>query len=58
MGCGTGQAFAQVIGPGDDFLFIDDDGADGDFSDSIGRLGFGQGFAHIKFIFGHVESPW
>ena len=45
MGCGTGQAFAQVIGSGDDFLFIDDDGTDGDFPDGIGRLGFSQGFA-------------
>ena len=56
VGRRTGQAFAQVIGPGDNFLFIDDDGADRDFSDGIGRLGFGQGFAHIKFIFSH--SGW
>lgn len=61
MGCGTWQAFPQVVGTGNGFLLINNHGADRDFTDSIGRFGFFQGFAHIKFIFCHndvLDSFW
>ena len=40
MGCGTGQAFPQVVGTGNGFLLINNHGADRDFTDSKGRFGF------------------
>ena len=44
---GAGKGFPQIVSAGNDRIFMDNDGADGNFFYGKGGFGFRQRFSHI-----------
>jgi hypothetical protein len=47
VGGGIGVSEDSVLASADDFVFVDDDGADWDFAVGFGGVGFGYGGAEV-----------